>query len=73
VEIKWRNEPAIRKELEAFWHNARTIGGHPLRLWFIARAGFRYFGYPFDYAQGMAQYKDSALRFGREQGILLSS
>ncbi len=65
VEIKWRNEPAIRKELEAFWHNARTIGGHPLRLWFIARAGFRYFGY--------AQYKDSALRFGREQGILLSS
>jgi len=32
VEIKWRNEPAIRKELESFWHNARTIGGHPLRL-----------------------------------------
>lgn len=57
VEIKWRNEPATRKELEAFWHKARTIGGHPLRLWFIARAGFR----------------DSALRFGRERGILLSS
>jgi len=58
VEIKWRNEPATRKELEAFWQKARTIGlEHPLRLWFIARAGFR----------------DSALRFGREQGILLSS
>ena len=57
VEIKWRNEPATRKELEALWRKARTIDKHPLCLWFIARAGFR----------------DSALRFGREQGILLSS
>jgi hypothetical protein len=57
VEIKWCNEPATRKELEAFWRKARTIGGHPLRLWFIARAGFR----------------DSALRFGQKHGILLSS
>jgi len=52
-----RNDPVTRKELDAFWHKARTIGEHPLRLWFIARPGFR----------------DSTLRFGREQGILLSS
>jgi len=58
VEIKWRNEPAARKELEAFWKKAAKVqGDQPSRLWFVSKSGFR----------------DSALRFARERGMLLSS
>jgi hypothetical protein len=58
VEVKWQNEPATRKDLEAF---AAKIGRLPpspaRRLWFIARAGFR----------------DSAIRYAREKGMAFSS
>lgn len=58
VEIKWRNEPATGKELEAFCDKAQKLGeAQPSWLWFVSRAGFR----------------DSALRFAREKGILFSS
>jgi hypothetical protein len=58
VEIKWQNEPATRKDLEVFWVKVRQLlPDRPLRLWFIARAGFR----------------DSAIRFAREKGIAFSS
>ncbi len=58
VEIKWQNEPATRKDLEAFVVKAgRLPTAQAPRLWFIARAGFR----------------DSAIRYAREKGIALSS
>ena len=58
VEIKWQNEPATRKDLETFWAKCgRLPKGRPQRLWFIARTGFR----------------DSALRYARENGMAFSS
>jgi hypothetical protein len=58
VEVKWQNEPATRKELEAFIAKIERLPPNPARrLWFIARAGFR----------------DSAIRHARERGIAFSS
>lgn len=58
VEIKWQNEPATRKDLEAFVAKTGRLPGESAhRLWFIARAGFR----------------DSAIRYAREKGIALSN
>ncbi|PKO20517.1 MAG: hypothetical protein CVU38_19715 [Chloroflexi bacterium HGW-Chloroflexi-1] len=58
VEIKWQNEPATRKDLEAFWAKVGQLPQErPWRLWFIARAGFR----------------DSAIRFAREKGMAFNS
>ncbi len=58
VEVKWQNEPATRKDLEAFVAKAgRLPPGPARRLWFIARAGFR----------------DSAIRYARERGVAFSS
>ncbi|MBI2863705.1 MAG: restriction endonuclease [Chloroflexi bacterium] len=58
VEVKWRNEPATRKDLEALVDKARNLAGRrPTVLWFIARAGFR----------------ESALRFARQRDLAASS
>ena len=61
VEIKWQNRPASRADMERFRAKVRAAQAHfprsPDILWFIAKAGF----------------KDSALRFAREKGILLST
>jgi hypothetical protein len=58
VEVKWRNEPASRKEVETFRKKADTVlQNRRPRLWFVSKAGFR----------------ESAMRFAREKGILFSS
>ncbi|RMF92198.1 MAG: hypothetical protein D6736_03865 [Nitrospinota bacterium] len=61
VEIKWKNQPASRADLERFLTRVHRVQadlpGTPHACWFIAKAGF----------------KDSALRFGRQKGILLST
>lgn len=58
VEIKWRNEPVTRKEVEAFREKAGKLQSErPCRLWLVSKSGFR----------------DSALRFVREKGLLFSS
>jgi hypothetical protein len=58
VEIKWRNQPARRADLEQFVAKVQaTFPQPPDALWFIARAGFR----------------EAALRFARQKDILLSS
>jgi len=61
VEIKWKNQPASRADLERFLTKVRQaqadLAGRPDMLWFISKAGF----------------KDSALRFARRKGILLST
>ena len=61
VEIKWKNQPASRADLDRFLKKIRRVEadlpGSPDALWFIAKAGF----------------KDSALRLARRKGILLSN
>jgi len=61
VEIKWKNQPASRADIERFLKKIRQaqpdLPGHPDALWFISKAGF----------------KDSALRFARQKRILLST
>lgn len=61
VEVKWRNQPARRADLEQFLAKVRAVESElpqpPEALWFIARAGFR----------------EAALRFARQEDILVSS
>ena len=61
VEIKWQNRLASRSDLERFRAKVRAAQPHlplsPEALWFVAKAGF----------------KDSALRFARQHGILHST
>lgn len=61
VEVKWQNQPARRVDLEHFLARVRavqaTLPQPPDALWFVARAGFR----------------EAALRFARQENILVSS
>jgi hypothetical protein len=61
VEIKWQNQPARRANLERFLARVQaaraSLPQPPDMLWFVARAGFR----------------EAALRFAHQEGILTSS
>jgi AAA+ ATPase superfamily predicted ATPase len=61
VEVKWKNQPASRADLNRFLQNVHRVEadlpGSPDALWFIAKSGF----------------KDSALRLARQKGILISN
>lgn len=61
VEVKWKNQPTSRADLERFLAKVRRaeadLPGDPGVFWFIAKAGF----------------KDSALRFAQQKNILLST
>ena len=61
VEVKWKNQPVSRADLDRFLKEIRRVEadlpGTPDALWFIAKSGF----------------KDSALRLARQKGILISN
>lgn len=61
VEIKWHNQPTRRADLQRFLTKVQAVRAalpeSPPILWFIARAGFR----------------EAALRFARQKGILVST
>lgn len=61
AELKWRNQPARRSDLEEFLSKIRaaetTLLASPDVLWMVSRSGFR----------------EGALRFARQKGILVST
>ena len=61
AEIKWRNQPVRRSDLESFLAKVRNaedeLPASPDALWMVSQGGFR----------------DAALRFARQKNILVSS